>query len=335
MRVRFIGMRYVPFPGSSAEPGGGSGVPLSVLGFGCAPLLGRASRKQSQQAVGAALDAGINFFDVARSYGYGEAESLLGSMFAGRRDKQVLCTKFGILPAAPGGWRNRLKPLVRGALKVFPALRGAVQKQAAREVLPGQFDVPTLTASLEASLRALRTDYIDILLMHAAPASALAREDLMEALLRLVESGKIRLAGISGEQQVIAGFLTAPPRPLATAQFALNMATMAFTQQTRNHAPMLLVANHPFGGPAGDAADRLAALRTAVSPALRELMDPADVQVLPEVVLNCILDGTGVSAVIPTMIEPKHIAGNVQAIASCRFSPAQLAELRAAMQTLA
>ena len=70
---------------------------MSVLGFGCAALMGRASRGESLKALGTALDAGITFFDTARSYGYGASEGLLGQFLQGRRDKVILCTKFGIL----------------------------------------------------------------------------------------------------------------------------------------------------------------------------------------------------------------------------------------------
>ena len=140
---------------------------VSVLGLGCAAMLGRAGRRESLAALGAAYEAGINFFDTARSYGYGACEGLLGEFFAGeRRDSIVLCTKFGILPGNPGGWKNKVKPLARAVLKVVPQLRGAVRKQAADQFTPGQFSVATLRSSFETSLRELKTDYVDILLMH-------------------------------------------------------------------------------------------------------------------------------------------------------------------------
>ena len=92
---------------------------LSVLGFGCAAMGGRSSRKDSLTAIGAAWDAGITFYDTARSYGYGQSEGLVGEFLRSKRDLAVIRTKFGILPAAQGGWKQKLKPLARGALKVF------------------------------------------------------------------------------------------------------------------------------------------------------------------------------------------------------------------------
>jgi D-threo-aldose 1-dehydrogenase len=319
-------MRYLDFPGQSAD--GAAGTPMSVLGFGCSALLGRASRKESEQAVGAAIDAGITFYDTARSYGYGGSEGLLGTIFHTRRHRMVLCTKFGILPAAPDGLKERIKPLARALVKAVPALRTAAQRAAATQLTPGQFNLETMHASVETSLRELRTDYLDILLLHAAPASVLAQDDLLEALSRLVESGKVRMAGISGERSVIEQTFAQKPPVLQTAQFALNAGSMSFCEQTRKHADMLLVANHPFGGPDGDSRKWIERLRRAAGPELGEKLAPGDPQVLPEVILNCILDGTGISAVVPAMMQPAHIESNVRAVSECRFTSEELEMMR-------
>ena len=285
-------MRYVELAPGSA----GSGAKMSVLGFGCAALLGRASRKESLTALGAAFDAGITFFDTARSYGYGGSEGLLGEFLAGRREQAVICTKFGILPAASGGWKQKIKPLARTLVRAFPALRKAAQRQVASEFVAGQFDVATLKASFETSLRELKTEYVDMLILHAAPESVLAKDDLLGAMERLVESGKVLRAGISAELGVIARYFAERPKPLATAQFALNLTCMDFVAETKENADLLLVANHPYGGAGDVAAGTIEALRQTPSlpKELREKLVKGDPQVLPEVVLNCILEGTGV-----------------------------------------
>jgi aryl-alcohol dehydrogenase-like predicted oxidoreductase len=296
-------------------------------------MLGRASRKQSLDALGAAVDAGITFFDTARSYGYGGSEGLLGEFLAGsaavRRDQVVLCTKFGIMPASRG-WRQRLKPLARAAIKAFPGLRQAAQRQAASQLIAGQFTVETLKTSFETSLRELKTDYVDMLLLHAAPENVLAQEDLLAAIERLIESGKVRMAGISADLPVISKYFDRRPKALTTAQFALNLSLMDFVAQTQRNQDLLLVANHPFGGPGGNAAERIDTLRQNASlpRELREKLSPGDPQVLPEVVLNCVLNGTGVAAVIPAMMQLHHIESNVRAVEQCRFSADELALLR-------
>lgn len=312
---------------------------ISELGFGCAAVAGRVSRRDSLAALAAAHDAGITLYDTARSYGYGESESIVGEFLRGRRDSVVLCTKFGILPATQGGWKQKLKPLARGVLRLFPGLRKTVRRQVSDQFVSGQFSVETLRTSFETSLRELKTDYVDMLLMHAAPASVLEQDDLLEALERLVESGKVRMAGISGELPVIAQYLAGPPKVLTTAQFALNLSNIAFAEETRRHGDLLLVGNHPFGGPAGAAEGKALIASLAADPelpqALRQKLEPKDPQVLPELVLNCVLRGTGVSSVIAAMMQLRHIASNVAAVESCRFTLEELEQVRTYRRTTA
>ena len=147
---------------------------LSELGFGCAPIGGRVSRRESLTALGAAYDAGVTLYDTARSYGYGQSESIVGEFIRNRRESVVLCTKFGILPGKPGSLKQRLKPLVRTAVRLVPNLRKIVQRQVGDQFIGGQFSVEGLQTSFEASLRELKTDYVDLLLLHAAPATVIS-----------------------------------------------------------------------------------------------------------------------------------------------------------------
>ena len=311
----------------------GRAAKISVLGFGCAPLMGRVGRKDSLAALAAAEEAGINFFDTARSYGYGESEALLGAFLKGRRQSMVICTKFGILPPQ-GGWKQRVKPLAQAAIRVFPGLRKHARRQAAGQTTGGHFTVEVLRDSFETSLRALQTDYADMLLLHAAPMQVLDQDDLFEALQRLVESGKVRMAGISGDHPVIAETFRRQPKALTTAQFALNRSCLNFVQETRKPEAqkLLLVANHPFGGPAGVASitETIAAMRHAeILPAeLRAKLDADDPQLMPEILLNAILNGTGISAVLPSMMRAASLASNVRAIEQCRFTAEEIGLLR-------
>jgi len=159
----------------------------------------------------------------------------------------------------------------------------------------------------------------------------LQQDDLLEALARLVEQGKARKAGISGEQDVIAAALEQRPAVLTTAQFAVNVFHLDVTERTAKTSGMVLVANHPFGGPTGVAAcrEKIAALRgsASIGQELRAKLTD-DAQLLPEVALNVILSGTGIDAVVPAMMQVRHVAGNVLALEQCRFSPEELALLR-------
>ena len=323
-------MRSIAFPGATNPEQDR----LSVLGFGCAALLGRASRNESLKALHSAFESGITFYDNARSYGYGASEGLLGQFLQGKRDKVILCTKFGILPVARN-WKQMVKPVARAAIRLVPSLRQAAQRQAANQFNANQFTLSTLQSSLETSLRQLRTEYVDMLLMHDAPATVLQQQDLLESLGRLVEQGKIRMAGISAELPVMEEVFAQKPSVLCTAQFPLNLSSMAFSAQTAVQKHLFMVANHPFGGAAGVAGTReqIVALSKSskLSKSVREKLDVNDPQLLPELVFNTILDGTGISAVIPAMIQPAHIRDNILAVEKCRFSSAELAEIRAAL----
>jgi aryl-alcohol dehydrogenase-like predicted oxidoreductase len=332
-------MRYVSLPGGAPN--------VSVLGLGCAAMMGSAGRRESVSALNAAYDAGITFFDTARSYGFGACEGLLGQFCAGRRDRVVLCTKFGVLPAR-NNWKQTMKPLARGAVKLLPGLRSTARKQAGSLQRSNSFSVGALRRSLEKSLRELRTDYVDILLMHAAPLSVLAQQDLLLELERVVEEGKVRVAGISGEPQVIAATLASRPPILQTAQFACNLGNFGFledlTHQTQTnrdptHTPMFLVANHPFAGATGmgETLHGIAALAgdPALPQELRAKLDLADPQLLPEVILNAILAGTGIDAVVPAMMQPRHLQSNCRALEDCRFTHTELGQLRHALASLA
>ena len=307
---------------------------VSVLGLGCAAMLGRAGRRESLAALAAAYDAGITFYDTARSYGYGACEGLLGEFFAGgRRSSVVLCTKFGILPGNPGGWKQKVKPLARAVLGVVPQLRGMVRKHAADQFVPGQFSVATLRASFETSLRELKTDYVDILLMHGPPASALQDEDLLEELRLLVSTGKVRFAGVSADGEVIHTFFSGHSPLFQAAQFPMNPFSMQLAGRTPDAAKsLLLVANHPFGGAEGIARCRglIERLRNdaGVPQTLREKLDTRDEGLLPEFVLNSIIRDTGVLVVIPSMMKPAHLRSNMRAVEQCRFTSSELQLIR-------
>jgi aryl-alcohol dehydrogenase-like predicted oxidoreductase len=68
---------------------------VSVVGLGCNNFGRRVDEAGTRAVVGAALEAGVTFFDTAESYGGGQSEAYLGQALRGRRDRVVLATKFG------------------------------------------------------------------------------------------------------------------------------------------------------------------------------------------------------------------------------------------------
>lgn len=147
---------------------GSSGLVVSVVGLGTNNLGMKLDAAQSREVVHAALDHGITLFDTADSYGASEAR--LGELLQGRRDDLVLATKFGA-DAARRGNSNGEDWGARGSRRY---VRRAV----------------------EASLRRLRTDWIDLYQLHR-PDPATPIEETLSALDDLVREGKVRYLGSS------------------------------------------------------------------------------------------------------------------------------------------
>ncbi|WP_158785554.1 aldo/keto reductase [Granulicella sp. L46] len=307
-----------------------------VLGFGCSAVMGRVGRKASLAALAAAYDAGVIFYDTARSYGYGESEGLLGEFLRGRRDQVLLSTKFGIRPAAASPLKRVLKPVARMLLQVVPGARKTMQGQLASMSSAGHFSVDALHQSLHESLRALRTDYVDFLFLHEAPASVLQQDDLFTALRKLVDAGKIRRFGIASQPEVIEAAITGRVLGLQAVQFPCNLFNMSLAEKWQRAAgDVLAVANHPFGGAAGIAASKALLSQLASAPGtpatLREKLLPMDGAVLADFVLNAITRDTGMHVVVPSMLRLDHLRANVAAMEHSRFSSEEIRWLRGAI----
>ncbi len=152
---------------------GESGLVVSVVGLGCNNL-GRPGTPTvdelgTRAVVDAALDAGITLFDVADAYGSprGRSEELLGDALAGRRDQAIVATKFGVDMAGVNG----------------PAYEARGSRRYIRQ-------------AVEASLRRLRTDWIDLYQLHRPdPLTPIA--ETLGALDDLVRDGLVRYVGHS------------------------------------------------------------------------------------------------------------------------------------------
>jgi len=149
----------------TTRPVGDSGIQVSVSGLGCNNFGTRLDEAATARVVDAALDHGVNFFDTADVYGMGRSERFLGAALKGRRDRAVILTKFGS-PADPD----------------HPEHRGASAQHVRRAV--------------EASLRRLDTDHIDLYMQHQ-PDPQTRIEETLEALDRLVGEGKVRAIACS------------------------------------------------------------------------------------------------------------------------------------------
>jgi aryl-alcohol dehydrogenase-like predicted oxidoreductase len=277
--------------------------PSSRLGFGCGSVMSRVGRDPSRRAIAAALDAGITHFDVARLYGYGEAEALLGETLRGRRDRVVITSKFGLAPPRQALTLRRLKPLaqqlaahVPGARTVLRALVGGAAKAEDR------FTPGAALASLDQSLAALRTDYLDILLLHDCAAADLS-DGLIDVLDRQIAAGKIRAYGVATDIAVVETLFAAHGGRLIY-QFANSLT--ARNAERLAGGPRQFIAHSPFLG-----ADRLRAQHAS-----------GDVHAL---MLAWALAAPTVGVVLCSMLNPRHLQSNLDAIERPRFSAEEIA----------
>jgi aryl-alcohol dehydrogenase-like predicted oxidoreductase len=176
---------------------GTSGLVVSVVGIGCNNFGRKVDLDGTRAVVDAALDLGVNFFDTADIYGspHGASEELLGAALKGRRDEVVVATKFGMdMDGANGADHG-----ARGA-------RWYLQR------------------AVEASLRRLGTDYIDLYQLHQPdPATPIA--ETLSALDDLVRAGKVRYLGNSN----FSGW---------------QIADAAWTARTGGLTPFISAQNH-------------------------------------------------------------------------------------------
>jgi aryl-alcohol dehydrogenase-like predicted oxidoreductase len=149
---------------------GATDLRVSALGLGCNNFGVRTDRTQAIEIVAAALGAGIDFFDTADIYGLrGGSETILGEALGARRKDVVLVTKFGVAMDDEG------------------KLKGGSARYVA--------------SAIEASLKRLKTDWIDLYYYHR-PDPTVPLEETLRALDRLVRDGKVRAIGCSNMSAV-------------------------------------------------------------------------------------------------------------------------------------
>lgn len=146
------------------------GMPLSAIGFGCmgiSDFYGAADLIEGAKVINTAFNEGINFFDTADMYAYGENEKFVGKAIAPFRDKIVLATKCGII-------RKLDDPNARGVSNAPQYIRQCC----------------------DASLKRLKVDCIDLYYLHRYDPNT-PIEDSIGTLSDLVSAGKIKYIGLS------------------------------------------------------------------------------------------------------------------------------------------
>ena len=186
---------------------GDSELCTSTIGFGTWPIggarYGAVDDDEARTAIRAALDARITCFDTAPSYGHGHAEALLGETLGTRRKDVLIATKGGML------WDE--KSFVLGQ----DSSRGHLER------------------GLEESLARLRTDYVDIFMIHW-PDGTTPLPDVASSLEYLIDTGKARAVGVSNftNQQLCEISDAMSTHPITTEQVGYSLLDRRWANET-------------------------------------------------------------------------------------------------------
>jgi aryl-alcohol dehydrogenase-like predicted oxidoreductase len=149
------------------RPLGATGLSVSAVGLGAGRIGGLENAEADvDRLIGRALDLGVTLIDSARSYGL--SEERLGRALQGRRESVVLSTKVGYGIDGIADWTG-----------------------------------PSVAAGVDEALQRLRTDRIEIVHLHSCSREVLEGGGVVEALVRAVQAGKVRVAAYSGEGEAL------------------------------------------------------------------------------------------------------------------------------------
>ncbi len=317
----------------NTRPLGTTGYTVSELGFGAWGLGGGmwqgGSDSEAREALRAAVDQGITFFDTALAYGQGHSERLIGAALQSEIEsgRVVVATK---IPPRDGQWPG-----------------------AAGTPIQDVFSPRHISTSTEKSLQNLGIDALPVQQFHVWHDAWLADpgwEASYAELVRLKKEGKVLHWGISINDHAPETALQVLADPLfETAQVIYNIYDRSPEKALFDLARLRkigIIARVPFdegaltGGikattvfPAGDwreryfAGDRRAEAERR-GKALAELLDE-EVRTLPELALRFCLSSPAVSTVIPGMRRPAHVRQNVEAVGKGALSAQMVSRLEA------
>lgn len=274
------------------RPLGKTGFEVSALGFGGGPVGFDATGQETvTEVLNTLLDRGVNLIDTAAAYK--GSEEAIGKAVSGRRDEYVLVSKCG---------------------------------RPDDEIKGEPWSAEVVSATVDRALRRLRTDRLDVMLLHSCELEILERGEAIGALLEAREAGKIRHLGYSGDNE--AAVWAAKHPEVAVIETSVNICDQAnvdtVLRETRN-AGIGVLAKRPIANAAWrqtdeispfylnysrDYAARLSAM--GVTPAdLGFDGDPA--RAWPEIALRFTLAQAGVTTAIVGTTRETHLKANLAA----------------------
>ena len=290
---------------------GATGLPATAVGFGGAPfaLLG-VPAASSDPLLGALLDLGVALVDTAACYR--DSETAIGRAIGARRDQYTLVSKCG--------------------------------HQVGDETAE-PWSAALIAASVDRSLRRLRTDHIDVMLLHSCTLEVLQRGEALEALRQARAAGKIRFAGYSGDNEAATWAAQQPDVAVIETSISIadqhNIDGVLAVAQRRNLGVLAKrpIANAAWKQPQQQPGfyrdyssiyhQRLAKMGLSLEQ-LGYAGAGAPDEIWPELALRFTLSQPGVHTAIVGTTNPNHVAANIAAAEKGALPAAQVAAIRTA-----
>jgi len=281
------------------------------LGFGCASLGSRIGASAGLDALAAAFDAGITWFDVAPAYGAGDAETLLGRFLHGRRDHVSVTTKVGVAPPARLGMLKAAYALGRPLIGMAARLRRGFRALSATRNRRVPLGAELIVHSIEDSLRRLRLDHVDVFALHDPDPGDVGKEEIIRALESVLARGQARAIAVAGtlEACLAAKAVGGPYSVLQMSTQSLASAQAQFVGGRQR-----LVTHSVFGVNGGMRERLVAALRGRPDKARRLISlgyDSRIEQAAADLLLDNAFAQNPNGIVLASMFEARHRAANL------------------------
>jgi D-threo-aldose 1-dehydrogenase len=298
------------------------------LAFGTGALFSRRrTRREAMALLEAALDSGITYFDTARMYGAGRAETLIGELSAGKRDRLIVVSKAGIVPNSRSVAVRALGQGIRLLHKVVPPTAGRVPFPSTYQPRFGAFERSEFKRSVETSLRELRTDYLDALLLHECTIANCDMQALLPCLEEMKKEGKIRAFGIASGIDESIELLDRHPQLSQFVQIPSAIWNRNI-ERLRGKGCGFIVTHSSLTGRFNILFDRLKAdAGMAAEWHAATDVDPRDASALSQLLLSHALYSNPDGMVIFFSSNPGNIVTNVERLKATRIDPKQIEAL--------
>ena len=290
---------------------GTTGRKTTRLGYGCSSLMGAMGRKESLAMLEAAFDAGVRHFDVAPMYGFGQAEGCLGEFLATHRADVTVTTKYGIPPAKNQGLIGLARSVARPIVKLLPGLKKGLSQVAGKAT--GNAEKASFTGaqakeSLDRSLAELKTERIDVWLLHEVTAEDLQDDSLLRLLEDSVAAGTIGTFGVGSGGPKIAALVASKPEYCPTVQFEWSVMDKPVEAMPSFRIHHRALTDNFRSLHAGLIADKTLCARWSEATGA----DLADREVLASLMLKASLVENPASVILFSSKSPAHMKHNVE-----------------------